>query len=210
MTEAIELKKQQYQRITELLDLARQRYLDGGGDPNQSSGSLHGEDYLTETEKQELKDDNYILIVELIELTPKNNQDKWDVDSSGPDVFYKISYMANTIFTSKVKKDTLTANWSGISMSVVDMIKTKGSVGPEDLIDATVVKLSKKSTFRIEIYDSDVVKNDLAASVNIDCKDLKIGTNIIKPEHVTNVNNIKIKLIPLSLSKTDLMKELMK
>lgn len=56
MTEAIELKKQQYERLTELLDLARQRYLDGGGDPNQSSGSLHGEDYLTETEKQELRD----------------------------------------------------------------------------------------------------------------------------------------------------------
>lgn len=56
MTEAIELKKQQYQRLTELLDLARQRYLDGGGDPNQSSGSLHGQDYLTETEKQELRD----------------------------------------------------------------------------------------------------------------------------------------------------------
>ena len=56
MTNGIELKKKQYQRLTELLDLARQRYLDGGGDPNQSSGSLHGRDYLSEAEKQELRD----------------------------------------------------------------------------------------------------------------------------------------------------------
>jgi hypothetical protein len=55
MTDSIELKKQQYQRLTEILDIARQRYLDDGGDPNRSSGSLHGDDYLTDEEKQEIR-----------------------------------------------------------------------------------------------------------------------------------------------------------
>lgn len=55
MTDSTELKKQQYQRLTEILDIARQRYLDDGGDPHQSSGSLHGNDYLTDEEKQEIR-----------------------------------------------------------------------------------------------------------------------------------------------------------
>lgn len=55
MTNPAELKKQHYQRLTEIFDIARQRYLDDGGDPHQSSGSLHGDDYLTDEEKQEIR-----------------------------------------------------------------------------------------------------------------------------------------------------------
>lgn len=47
--------KQQYQRLVAIFDMARQRYLDDGGDPNKSSGSLHGNDYLTEEEKKEIR-----------------------------------------------------------------------------------------------------------------------------------------------------------
>jgi hypothetical protein len=56
MTNSTELKKQQYQRLIEIFDKARQRYLDDGGDPNKSSGSFHRNDYLTEEDKQEIRD----------------------------------------------------------------------------------------------------------------------------------------------------------
>lgn len=55
MTSNIEIKKQQYQRLNQLFTLARQRYLDDGGNPQQSSGSHRGNDYLTDEEKQEIK-----------------------------------------------------------------------------------------------------------------------------------------------------------
>lgn len=55
MTDSTELKKQQYQRLNEIFAIARQRYLDDGGDPQQSSGSHKGKDYLTEEEKQEIR-----------------------------------------------------------------------------------------------------------------------------------------------------------
>jgi hypothetical protein len=55
MTDSPELKKQQYQRLNEIFATARQRYLDDGGDPQQSSGSHKGKDYLTEQEKQEIR-----------------------------------------------------------------------------------------------------------------------------------------------------------
>ncbi len=47
------LQKQQYQRMIELLDKARYRYLEAGGDPKRASGSLHGNSYMTAEEKQE-------------------------------------------------------------------------------------------------------------------------------------------------------------
>lgn len=53
MREPTELEKQQYQRLIELSDMARQRYLNAGGDPRRSAGSLHGNDYLTDEERKE-------------------------------------------------------------------------------------------------------------------------------------------------------------
>lgn len=55
MTDPTELKKQQYQRLTEIFHVARQRYLDDGGDPRRAGGGLNGKDYLTEEEKQEIR-----------------------------------------------------------------------------------------------------------------------------------------------------------
>ena len=49
MKEPTEMKTQQYQRIIELSDLARQRYLDAGGDPRRAAD----ERYMTDEEKKE-------------------------------------------------------------------------------------------------------------------------------------------------------------
>lgn len=54
MTEPTELRKQQYERFKELFAINRQRYLDAGGDPQRSSGSLHNNGHLTDEELQEL------------------------------------------------------------------------------------------------------------------------------------------------------------
>lgn len=48
-----ELKQQLYQRMLELSNLARQRYLAAGGDPKRSSGSLHQNSYMTPEERAE-------------------------------------------------------------------------------------------------------------------------------------------------------------
>ena len=54
MTQPNELHKQKYERFKELFALSRQRYLDAGGDPRRSSGSLHNNVYLTDQELKEL------------------------------------------------------------------------------------------------------------------------------------------------------------
>lgn len=53
MTESQKIKQQQAQRILELFAIARQRYLDAGGDPHGIPSGRKGEDYLTDEERQE-------------------------------------------------------------------------------------------------------------------------------------------------------------
>ncbi|HBL11988.1 MAG TPA: hypothetical protein DD379_11375 [Cyanobacteria bacterium UBA11162] len=53
MIDSTELRNQVYQRMIKLCQIARQRYLEAGGDPRRSSGTLHRNDYLTDEEQQE-------------------------------------------------------------------------------------------------------------------------------------------------------------
>lgn len=54
MRRPTEREKEQYQRLQAIFALGRQRYLNAGGNPNLSGGSLNNQDYLTDAEKQEL------------------------------------------------------------------------------------------------------------------------------------------------------------
>lgn len=49
MRESKEIEKQWYGRMVELADLARQRYLDAGGDPRRAADDT----YMTDEEKKE-------------------------------------------------------------------------------------------------------------------------------------------------------------
>lgn len=53
MKEMTKLQKQQDARLAEILALGRQRYLDAGGDPRRCPSGRHGDDYLTDKERQE-------------------------------------------------------------------------------------------------------------------------------------------------------------
>jgi len=54
MRKPTESEDMKYQRLKEIFALGRQRYLDAGGDPLLSGGSLNSQDYLTEAEKKEI------------------------------------------------------------------------------------------------------------------------------------------------------------
>jgi len=48
-----ELQQKQEARLQELINLARQRYLDAGGDPRRCPSGHKGDDYMTAEERQE-------------------------------------------------------------------------------------------------------------------------------------------------------------
>lgn len=54
MRQPTALEQQQYQRLSELLGIARQRYLAAGGDPRHPPSGLNGDDYLSDVERQEV------------------------------------------------------------------------------------------------------------------------------------------------------------
>ncbi len=54
MRKPTELEKKQYERLQEIFVTGRQRYLNAGGDPRLSGGSLNEQDYLTDEEKKEV------------------------------------------------------------------------------------------------------------------------------------------------------------
>ncbi len=53
MTQPNSLKQQQAQIMLELLAIARQRYLEAGGDPLTTPSGRKGDDYMTDKERQE-------------------------------------------------------------------------------------------------------------------------------------------------------------
>ncbi|MHC5772919.1 hypothetical protein [Nostoc sp.] len=53
MTRSNTIKQQRSQRILELFAIARQRYLDAGGNPRRTPTGLKGDDYMTDEERQE-------------------------------------------------------------------------------------------------------------------------------------------------------------
>ena len=48
-----ELQKKQEASLQELINLARHRYLDAGGDPRRCPSGRKGDDYMTDEERQE-------------------------------------------------------------------------------------------------------------------------------------------------------------
>lgn len=53
MTKPENTKQQQARRLRELFDIARQRYLDTGGDPRRTPSGRKGDDHMTDVERQE-------------------------------------------------------------------------------------------------------------------------------------------------------------
>jgi hypothetical protein len=53
MTKIGLLKKQKYERVKEILDTGKQRYISAGGNPKRYRAGFKGEDYLSDEERQE-------------------------------------------------------------------------------------------------------------------------------------------------------------
>jgi hypothetical protein len=53
MTKQHDIRREQDRRLGELMAIARQRFLDAGGDPRHPPSGLKGDDYMTDAERQE-------------------------------------------------------------------------------------------------------------------------------------------------------------
>ena len=53
MTKPHDIRRQQDRRLGELMAIARQRFLDAGGDPRHPPSGIKGDDYMTDAEREE-------------------------------------------------------------------------------------------------------------------------------------------------------------
>ncbi len=53
MTKHHDIRREQDRRLGELIAIARQRFLDAGGDPRHPPSGLKGDDYMTDAEREE-------------------------------------------------------------------------------------------------------------------------------------------------------------
>jgi hypothetical protein len=135
------------------------------------------------------KDKHYLIKVTFIDVSSTNaTGDAWDI-ATGPDIFVEIKKNNRTIFTSGVRKNTFTADFTHGGSPIAELINKKEW--------ASVHFMSSSDYINIYIYDSDVVRNDFIGEYKIFMKDLKQGENSFGRVKGSSVLLMKLLVKPL-------------
>ena len=150
----------------------------------------------------------YYLFASLIELYPKNLEgENWDLGDGGPDIRYRVLWQGIEVFKSKVKDDSLIADWSGLGVELEwsDLLGKKFS--PDEIIKGARVRSTDDQHVAVEVVDGDVADDDEAGSVEILFKDLRVGTNEFKYEKTPDsaIRRVVLKALPVDSSLQDLV-----
>ena len=150
----------------------------------------------------------YYLFASLIELYPKNLEgENWDLGDGGPDILYRVLWQGIEVFKSKVKDDSLIADWSGLGVELEwsDLLGKKFS--PDEIIKGARVRSTDDQHVAVEVVDGDVADDDEAGSVEILFKDLRVGTNEFKYEKTPDsaIRRVVLKALPVDSSLQDLV-----
>ena len=150
----------------------------------------------------------YYLFASLIELYPKNLEgENWDLGDGGPDIRYRVLWQGNEVFKSKVKDDSLIADWSGLGVELEwsDLLGKKFS--PDEIIKGARVRSTDDQHVAVEVVDGDVADDDEAGRVEILFKDLRLGTNEFKYEKTSDsaIRRVVLRVLPVDSSLQDLV-----
>ena len=175
---------------------------EGGG------GDTHNADPVQSLGTKLVNGKTYYLFASLIELYPRNlENENWDLGDGGPDIRYRVLWQGNEVFKSKVKDDSLIADWSGLGVELEwsDLLGKKFS--PDEVIKGARVRSADDQYVAIEVVDSDVADNDEAGSVEIAFEDLHVGTNEFKYEKTSDsaIRRVVLRLLPVDSSLQDLV-----
>ena len=150
----------------------------------------------------------YYLFASLIELYPKNLEgENWDLGDGGPDICYRVLWQGNEVFKSKVKDDSLIADWSGLGVELEwsDLLGKKFS--PDEVIKGARVRSTGDQHVAVEVVDGDVADDAEAGRVENLFKDLLVGTNEFKYEKTSDsaIRRVVLRVLPVDSSLQDLV-----
>lgn len=117
--------------------------------------------------------------VATVEIASLNKAGKaWDVDKSGPDVFYEIWWKGNRVYKSSVCTDALIAKWDSQEINVGKLLRTNRI---EASRTGAIVNPATDSLIVVKILDSDVTVNDPIDEYKVDLTKMKPGSNELGP-----------------------------
>ncbi len=120
--------------------------------------------------------DYYVLasVIELSELDPEGNA--WDsYNGTGPDIYYEIYWKDKRIFESTKKADTFVARWTSAGIDLRDMAIGDSTASLDGVIQAARLNIREGEKIQIRVYDSDVLKSDLAGQFEFVTSELQVG-----------------------------------
>ncbi|HMO34845.1 MAG TPA: hypothetical protein PKA06_02280 [Gemmatales bacterium] len=117
----------------------------------------------------------YWISVASAEIAAKTKDGKsWDVNNSGPDVFYEIWWKGNRVYQSSVCTDSLIAKWDAQEIDLGKILRTQRIEASKA---GAIIKVGDDNNITIKVYDSDLAVNDLIDEFQIDISKLS-GTTI--------------------------------
>ncbi len=120
---------------------------------------------------------DYYVGVSLVELTETDlNSEPWDsLNNTGPDIVAEIYWKENRIYRSTKKEDTFIAHWSESEIDLRNVALAGVGTSADSLIQGARVNIKDGESIEVRIYDSDVVKSDLAGAKEFKTSELKLG-----------------------------------
>jgi hypothetical protein len=124
----------------------------------------------------------------------KSDGKAWDIDKTGPDVYYEIWWQDNRVYKSSTCPDSLIAKWDTQEIDLGKVLRTRRL---EAAKAGAIVKLGDKNTVTIKVYDSDVTFNDLIDEYQVDLGSLKAGVNAIGPGPAKQCLKLSLVMAPV-------------
>ena len=103
----------------------------------------------------------------------KNDDSKWDVDGTAPDLSAMIVWKDQVILNTVSSDDSLIGRWDPIAISVGDVMK--GEVSTSTVKRIARIRAEKDIKFSIGMFDKDIVSRDYIGGWKIDTTKLRPG-----------------------------------
>lgn len=148
---------------------------------------------------------DYYVVVKLVEFNPKKpNGGNWD-SGSAPDPKVRLNWHGQQVFELPTRADQFIAAWDLFRVNVMDIVRSGGSVDVASSINAPIIRIEAGEKLGIEVRDSDVISDDIAAKVSLQLDELHDGVNEIPPPPGSGIQRLVVQMIDRETPMSELV-----
>lgn len=150
---------------------------------------------------------DYYVLVKLIEFnTREPDGSDWDRGGgSAPDAKVLMTWHGQQVFALPQRTDELISTWDLFRVNIKDIALSGGNVDIASAINAPIVRVEPGEKLTVEVYDSDLMQDDLALRVKLQLDELHEGENNIPPPRGSGVRRLVVQALSRETSLSDLI-----